>query len=230
MNAETRALLERYLRHLLEVNETHNLTAVRDYDEAWTRHIEDSLQLLNAADFTGKRVLDVGSGAGLPGMVLRIAEPSARVTLLDATAKKADFLRGAAERLGLENVTCVHARAEVYAHGPERERFDIVTARGVAALPALCEICLPLVRTGGLFLAMKQDGPEDAPAHLWGGARREDFRYELPGVPPRRVVVIEKVSPTPAKYPRPWARIQKSADRKDGYDAGHARPADGRAD
>jgi 16S rRNA (guanine527-N7)-methyltransferase len=196
---------------LLAVNETHNLTAIREYDEAWTRHIEDSLALLNVADFRDKRVLDVGSGAGLPGMVLRIAEPSVRLTLLDATAKKAEFLRGAAELLGLDNVTCVHARAEEYAHGPDRESFDIVTARGVAALPALCELCLPFVKTGGLFLAMKRDDAETAPAHLWGGRRREGVWYELSGGLRHYIAVFEKISLTPEEYPRPWAQIRKSA-------------------
>ena len=218
MEPETREALERYLRHLLEVNQTHNLTAVRDYDEAWTRHIEDSLQLLNVTDFRGKRVLDVGSGAGLPGMVLKIAEGSVDLTLLDATAKKVDFLRGAAKRLGLENVTCVHARAENYAHGPARESFDIVTARGVAALPALCELCLPFVRLGGLFLAMKQDSTETAPVHVWGGLRREDILWELSGGPRHRAVVVEKVFSTPETYPRPWAQIKKTAIAADAMD------------
>lgn len=213
-NDTVQTLLERYLQHLLEVNETHNLTAIRDYDEAWTRHIEDSLALLQTADFRDKRVLDVGSGAGLPGMVLRIAEPMVRLTLLDATAKKVDFLRGAAEMLGLDNVTCVHARAEEYAHSPARESFDIVTARGVASLPALCEICLPFVKVGGLFLAMKQDDTEDADARIWGAVRREGAWYELPGGLRHHVAVFEKVSPTPEKYPRAWAQINKRRDGK----------------
>ena len=209
LGAGKRELLENYLRHLLTVNETLNLTAVREFEEAWVRHIEDSLALLDIADFRGKRVLDVGSGAGLPGLVLRIAEPSIELTLLDATGKKVEFLRGAVDMLGLDRVTCVHARAEEYAHGPARESFEIVTARGVAHLAALCEVCLPLVKIGGLFLAMKRDDTETAAAHLWGGTRREGLWYELPGGLRHYAAVYEKVSPAPERVPRTWAQIKK---------------------
>ncbi|MDR1736514.1 MAG: 16S rRNA (guanine(527)-N(7))-methyltransferase RsmG [Oscillospiraceae bacterium] len=204
-----RELLKAYLDRMLDVNRTMNLTAIRDPREAWTRHIEDSLSLLNAADFRNKTCLDVGSGAGLPGMVLAIAEPSLDMTLLDATQKKTEFLRGTAEALGLRNVKCVHARAEEYAHTAARESFDIVTARGVAALGALCEICLPFLSVGGLFLAMKEDDSERADAENFGGAPRDGHWYELPGGITHYAAIFEKVSPTPAKYPRKWAAIKK---------------------
>lgn len=201
-------LLEAYLRRLLEVNETMNLTAVRDYDEAWVRHIEDSLALLKAADFRGKSVLDVGSGAGLPGFPLKIAEPSIRLTLLDATGKKVRFLRDTADILGLEQVECVQARAEEYAHTKARECFDIVTARGVAALDALCEICLPFVRVGGVFIAMKSGDGEEAHPERFGGRKREGLWYELPGGLRHYAAVFEKVASTPKEYPRSWKEIK----------------------
>lgn len=201
--------LEQYLALLLEANEVMNLTAIRTPGEIRVRHFEDSLKLLECQDFAGRRVLDLGSGAGFPGLPLKIAEPSVELVLLDGTGKKVEFLRRAATALGLSGVEFVHARAEEYAHTGARESFDIVTARGVTALPALCELALPLLRIGGRLLAMKSTGAETAPYALLGGERREDYTYRLSDGTIHTVIIIEKTTPTNMSYPRTWGQIKK---------------------
>ena len=201
---------ERYLALLLEANAKCNLTAVRDPGEIRVRHFEDSHKLLGAADFAGRRVLDVGSGAGFPGLALRIAAPSVKLTLLDATGKKVRFLQSVCDELGFADVSCVHGRAEELAHDKAyRERFDIVTARGVAALPALCEICLPFLKIGGVFLAMKE-APETFPGAItFGGAQEEPFLYTLSDGRSHAVCRFRKAAPTPGQYPRAWGKLKK---------------------
>jgi len=204
-----REQLDRYLDLLLTANAHTNLTAIRDPDEIRIRHFEDSMQLLNAADFQHKRVLDVGSGAGFPGLVLRIAEPSVMLTLLDATGKKVRFLQSVCDALGLSDVICLHGRAEELAHDPAyRERFDVVTARGVAALPALCEICLPFVTVSGLFLSMKETPETFSSVERLGGIQEEPYRYELSDGRTHAVCRFRKVAPTPEQYPRSWGKIK----------------------
>ena len=152
--------LERYAALLLEKNKVMNLTAITDERDVATLHLLDCAALLAQADMRGKTVIDVGTGAGFPGMVLAILEPSARFTLLDSLGKRVDFLREVCEQLGLKNVTCVHARAEEFAAG-HRERFDIATSRAVAQLNVLSELTLPLVKVGGLFAAMKSTSTDE---------------------------------------------------------------------
>jgi 16S rRNA (guanine527-N7)-methyltransferase len=200
---------DRYLQLLLSANAQFNLTAVRGPDEIRVRHFEDSLKLLGAADFAGKRVLDVGSGAGFPGLALRIARPSVRLTLLDATGKKVRFLQSVCDALGFSDVACVHGRAEELGHDPAyREQYEIVTARGVAALPALCEICLPFVRTDGVFLSMKETPETFSGAETFGGAQEEPYHYTLSDGRSHAVCRFRKKTPTPAKYPRAWGKIK----------------------
>ncbi|MDR0294378.1 MAG: 16S rRNA (guanine(527)-N(7))-methyltransferase RsmG [Oscillospiraceae bacterium] len=207
-----REQLERYLQLLLEANARFNLTAVRDPAEIRVRHFEDCLKLLGAADFAGRRVLDAGSGAGFPGLVLRIAEPSVRLTLLDATGKKVRFTQSVCGELGLTDVSCVHGRAEELGHdGTFRESFDVVTARGVAALPALCEICLPFLRTGGVFLAMKETAETYDGAERFGGTREEPYLYTLTDGRSHAVCRFRKTAPTPPQYPRAWGKIKKDS-------------------
>jgi 16S rRNA (guanine527-N7)-methyltransferase len=205
-----REQLGRYLDLLLEANAKFNLTAVRDPDGIRVRHFEDSLKLLEAADFTGKSVLDVGSGAGFPGLVLRIAQPSVKLTLLDATGKKVRFLQSVCDALGFSDVSCVHGRAEELGHDKAyRERFSIVTARGVAALPVLCEICLPFVCPGGLFLSMKEAPEIFTGADTFGAVREDPYLYKLSDGRSHAVCRFRKTSPTPEQYPRAWGRIKK---------------------
>ena len=201
---------------LLETNKVMNLTAITEPEEVARLHLLDSAALLTLADFRGKSVVDVGTGAGFPGMPLRLIEPSLHLTLLDSLGKRITFLQGCCDALGLSDVRCVHARAEEFA-GAHRESYDIAVSRAVANLRLLAELCLPLVKVGGQFLAMKSSGSDGeieeaqkAVATL-GGKLTAVRDYPIPGTNiTHRLVLIEKISPTPKKYPRPFAKIKKS--------------------
>ena len=211
--------LARYGSLLLEQNRVMNLTAITDPDQVVDLHFLDSAALLTlGVDFRGKRLLDVGTGAGFPGLPLKILEPSLSLTLLDSLGKRVRWLETVAEALALEDVTCLHARAEEQALLPGfRDAFDLVTSRAVASLELLCELCLPFVRVGGLFLAMKSvdSGPETDRAARGiaklGGRLLPSRDYAIPGAGVRhRAVFVEKISNTPKGYPRRWAKIQKA--------------------
>ncbi len=208
--------LLRYWELLAEKNKVMNLTAITDPAEAARLHFLDSAALLALADLRGKTVVDVGTGAGFPGLPLKILEPSIRLTLLDAQRKRVDFLREVCEDLGLEDVECVHGRAEEFA-AERRESFGVAVSRAVAALPVLAELCLPLVGPGGQFLAMKsvdtQEELNDAgrAASLLGGRLEKPLDYAIPGTEiPRRLVILTKIGETPKKYPRTFAKIKKN--------------------
>lgn len=210
------ALCDRYLSKLAEANRSFNLTAIASEGEAARLHILDSLGLLKSAEISGKRVVDVGTGGGLPGIPLKIARPDADVTLLDATEKKIAFLDGLTRELGIP-CACVAGRAEELGHEEShREKYDFAVSRAVSRLPVLAELCLPLTRVGGRFLAMKaadSDGEIDeaksAIENLGGKIDRVD-EYTIPGTDIlRRVVVVEKIAPTDARYPRRWAAINR---------------------
>jgi 16S rRNA (guanine527-N7)-methyltransferase len=205
----------RYADLLLEKNQVMNLTAITDPAAVASLHFLDSAALLTLADFKGKTAADIGTGAGFPGLVLRILEPSLRLTLVDSLGKRVDFLREVCQQLGLTDVRCVHARAEEFA-AEARESFDLVTSRAVAALPTLAELCLPLAKPGGQFLAMKSvdsDGElRDAARaiEVLGGRVASVRDYPVPGTDvTHRLIAVDKVRPTPAKYPRPFAKIKK---------------------
>lgn len=205
----------RYYDYLTECNRVMNLTAIEGEEEAARLHFLDCCALLTVENFAGRRVIDVGSGAGFPGLPLKIAEPSVSLTLLDSLGKRVDFLRSACRELALEDVEAVCARAEE-APAELRESFDIAVSRAVARLNVLCELCLPFVRAGGSFIAMK--GPDCAEelaeaaeaVALLGGGEAEIRPYSVPGAGlSHAAVIIRKLSPTPEKYPRRWARIAK---------------------
>ncbi len=213
---ESRAeTLERFASLLLEKNEVMNLTAITEPEAVAQLHLLDSAALLRCADLSGKRVVDVGTGAGFPGMPLRILKDDFDLTLLDSLGKRITWLTEVCGELGLGRVECVHARAEEFAE-KRREEYDLATSRAVAQLNVLCELALPLVKVGGQFLAMKSvDTEEEIDAakraiKALGGkiARVEDYAIPTSEVT-HRVVVIEKVSPTPTKYPRAFAKIKK---------------------
>lgn len=205
--------LEQFSALLLEKNRVMNLTAITDPRDVAALHLLDSLAL--APLLGAGSVVDVGAGAGFPGIPLSIALPDRQFTLLDSLGKRVAFLEEAAGALGLFNVRCVHARAEEFAL-EHREEFDWAVSRAVAALPALCELCLPLVKVGGAFLAMKSTGSDGeiesakgAIAKLGGRLDRvEDYTVPTTQVV-HRLVAIRKVSPTPKKYPRRFAQIKK---------------------
>ena len=210
------ALMARYAQLLLETNQVMNLTAITDPTDVAALHFLDSAALLTLTDLKGKTVADVGTGAGYPGLPLKIAEPSIDLTLLDAQGKRVRFLETVCAQLGLTGVACVHGRAEEFA-ADRRESFDIVTSRAVAALPVLCELCLPLVKVGGCFLAMKSvdsDAELDSAKlalDLLGGQVESLRDYQIPGTNVyHRLVIIKKFRKTPEKYPRAFAKIKKN--------------------
>ncbi len=208
--------LIRYADLLVEKNKVMNLTAITEPADIAALHFLDSAALLTLADWKGKTVADIGTGAGFPGLPLRIVDPSIRLTLLDAQNKRVEFLKEVCGELGLANVECVHARAEEFA-ADHREGFDLVTSRAVAALPLLCELCLPLVKVGGYFAAMKSvdaDAELASAAHaieVLGGAVDHVTDYAIPGTEVHhRVIFIKKCRETGKKYPRAFAKIKKN--------------------
>lgn len=205
-----------YCERLIEVNKVMNLTAITDPNEIYLRHFADSVSLLGCTEFSGKKVIDIGTGAGFPGLPIKIAEPSISLTLLDSLRKRVDFLSETCGILGLDDVNCLHARAEEQAFKEDfRDSFDIALSRAVASLPMLCELCLPYVKPGGLFLAMKSrdyaeelKSAENAIKALQARVERI-WEYNLDDVP-YCVIVIKKLANTPSKYPRRFTKIQKS--------------------
>ena len=208
--------LAEYGRLLLEKNQVMNLTAITDPEDVASLHFLDSAALLTLADLKDKTVVDVGTGAGFPGMPLKILEPSIRMTLLDSLGKRITFLQEVCNELGLQNVQCVHARAEEFA-AEHRQSFDFAVSRAVANLSVLCELCLPLVKVGGAFLSMKsvESGGELEQAKkaigILGGRVERTADYSIPGTDvTHRVIFIKKIAETPKKYPRPFAKIKKN--------------------
>lgn len=208
-----------YHQELVSWNTRFNLTAITDTEGIQIRHFLDSLSCLLAFDNVrqGQSLIDVGTGAGFPGLPLKIVYPALRLTLVEATGKKTDFLRHIVRLLELRDVTVVHARAEQVGHDPlHREVYDWVTARAVAAMPTLIEYLLPLCRLGGHCLAQKgEDAAVEVAAAepavlLLGGRLSRLVPVELPGLAEtRHLIVIEKVARTPDKYPRPPGRPAK---------------------
>jgi 16S rRNA (guanine527-N7)-methyltransferase len=197
---EQTALLARYRERLLEVNQYMNLTAITSEKEIAVKHFIDSLTLLPWLT-PGAKVLDIGSGAGFPGMVLKIARMDLHMTLMDSLRKRVFFLSETAEMLGLDGIRCVHARAEEVSRRPEyKAQYDVVTARAVAKLDALAGYALPFLREGGLFLAMKGPHVRDevngakAAVKKHGGVINEVRETEISEEIKHTVVVIKKGS------------------------------------
>ena len=202
---------EKYHHLLVDWNTRFNLTAVTDYDAVQTIHFLDSLTILRARfDLEGKSVIDIGAGAGFPGLPLKIALPGLRLTLLEATGKKAVFLSHLAAALGFPDVTVLNSRAEDTARQPQhRERYDIAVSRAVASLATLCELCLPFCRIGGKFIAMKKGDiaseieSAGKAVETLGGHFQSVVPVEISLLPDtRKLVIIEKVAPTPPEFPR----------------------------
>ena len=198
---------------VLEKNKVMNLTAITDPAQAAELHLLDSLTLLKVLPLTGKSLLDVGTGAGFPGVPLKLAEPSLRLTLLDSLQKRMRWLEEEAlPTLGVE-ARFLAGRAEDFSRS-NREKFDVVTARAVARLDLLCELCLPFVHRGGYFLAMKgaqaqEELHEAANAiRLLGGSYERTEEFEIGGVV-HSVIVIHKTGKTPEQYPRSWSRMKQ---------------------
>lgn len=214
-DAHTEARLRTYYERLTEANRVMNLTAISGEEDSARLHFLDCAAMLAHVDMGARRVIDVGTGAGFPGLVLKTVQPDIELTLLDSLDKRIGFLRDTCAALGFEDVECIHARAEE-ADGTLRESFDYATARAVARLELLCELCLPFVKVGGAFVAMKgPDVGEELNAagraiSLLGGRAAKPILYTVPGTDiTHSLVIIKKERPTPAKYPRRWAQIKK---------------------
>ncbi|MBP5199689.1 MAG: 16S rRNA (guanine(527)-N(7))-methyltransferase RsmG [Schwartzia sp.] len=200
-----------YYSLLMEWNGKMNLTAITEPREVAAKHIVDSLSAFDGTLFReGVQVIDVGTGAGFPGLALKIYFPSMELVLLDSLQKRVTFLEAVVSALGLSGVVCVHGRAEEAARQKEfRERFDLALARAVARLPVLAEYTLPFVRVGGAVLALKgaryaeEMAEAEQAAKILGGGKPSAKAVKLPGLDDGRAVVrIDKVRPTPKAYPR----------------------------
>ena len=214
----TAARLDEYARLLLEKNRVMNLTAITEPEQVARLHMLDCAALAKLFPLEGQRLLDVGTGAGFPGMVLKILVPTLDVTLLDSLNKRLEWLEEVCRTLDLAEIRTIHARAEEQSHDPAfRERFDFVTSRAVAELRTLCELCLPYVKVGGRFLAMKSvDSDQELSAagpamEALGGRLEAASDYEIPGTEVRhRVVIIKKFAQTQKKFPSTFAKIKKN--------------------
>lgn len=207
---------EIYYQKLIEVNQVMNLTAITEKEEVYRKHFLDSLEILRVLKNRSAYTLcDVGSGAGFPSIPLAIVQNTVRVSIVDSLNKRINFLGDLIKDLGLSNVEAIHARAEEYVK-EKREFFDIVTARAVAKLNILAELCLPLTKLGGLFLALKgSSGKEElieatnAIAQL-GGKLLNVIEFSLPDEEEKRqILVIQKIKNTPSKYPRNFNKIKE---------------------
>lgn len=202
---------ETYYELLVEWNKVMNLTGITEYDEVMQKHFVDSLSIVKAADLGQcKKVLDMGTGAGFPGIPIKIVYPHLEVVLLDSLNKRIKFLNEVIGKLGLSGITAIHGRAEDYAKQKEyREMFDLCVSRAVANLASLSEYCIPYTMLHGNFISYKSGSIEDElqnvknAVFLLGGKMKDTVKFTLPGSDiERSLVVIEKVKKTPGKYPR----------------------------
>lgn len=206
--------LEIYRKFLVEYSENVNLTAITEPGEIWKKHFLDSIYPLKLAEIPANSTLiDVGTGAGFPSVPMAIYRNDIKITMLDSLQKRIFFLQQLAVKTGLSKWKCIHGRAEDMGKDEDhREKYDVAVARAVAALPVLCEYCLPFVKIGGMFLALK--GPNESSSDAekavseLGGSIENEICYDLCG-DERKLIVIRKISQTPTKYPRRSKRIEQ---------------------
>lgn len=217
ISSDLSAKLEKYAELLKDWNEKINLTAILDDEGIAVKHFLDCLLVSKAADFKkGDRVIDVGTGAGFPGLVIAAAYPDVEVTLLDSTGKKLKAVENMAQEMGVKNAKVIHMRAEEAGRKPEfREKYDFATARAVAELRVLLEYTLPFVKPGGTFLSLKGasaideiDGAKNSLKTL-GGKIEGINEFTLPGGDKRAIINVKKISHIPPKFPRVSAQIAK---------------------
>ena len=201
----------RYYEMLVEWNKVMNLTGITEYDEVNEKHFVDSLSVKKAVDMKKiQSLIDIGTGAGFPGIPLKILYPHLHVVLLDSLQKRIKFLDAVIEKLGLEDIETLHGRAEDYAKKTEyREQFDICVSRAVANLSSLSEYCIPYIRTGGIFISYKSGDVDDEvkrsekAVKILGGKIDDIIKFQLPGTEiGRSFVKIRKIEQTKKKYPR----------------------------
>lgn len=202
---------------MLTVNQTMNLTAIKEEKAIILKHYVDSMLIAEHIP-AGSTVLDVGCGAGFPTFPLAILRPDLQIMAMDSTAKRIQYVQNTAKTLELDNVQALACRAEEAAHTEMRESFDVVTARAVASLPVLCELCLPFAKIGGRFVAMKAKQAETEltesqnAIRLCGGRLADTAQYALTdgdSQEPRTVAIVSKLSATPQNYPRHFSKISK---------------------
>lgn len=208
--------LDKYAEMLIETNKSFNLTAIKEPDDITVKHFADCLAIFKYVDIPeNAKIIDVGTGAGFPGLVLKLFRPDIQMTFLDSTKKKLGFIENVLNECGVSG-EILHLRAEKAAQlSKYRENFDFATARAVAALPVLSEYCLPFVKIGGTFISMKSAESNEEISEgkkaisILGGRIQEDIVFDLVENMPRRIIKIKKNSQTPTKYPRPSAQISK---------------------
>ena len=209
--------LDSYYKILFEMSKVINLTTIIEEEEVYIKHFYDSILCLNQVENKENvRLLDIGSGAGFPGIVLKIIYSNMDITLLEPTKKRCDFLQKVIDNLGLKKIEVVNERAEIYIKN-KRESYDIVTARAVASLEILSELALPFVKKSGYFIAMKGQNYQEEieksghAIDVLGGKIHNIYGYELPkNSGNRNIVMIKKVKNTPNIYPRIFAKIKKN--------------------
>lgn len=208
--------LDTFAEMLIETNKSFNLTAIKEPDDVTVKHFADCLSIFKYVDIPeNAKIIDVGTGAGFPGLVLKLYRPDIQMTFLDSTKKRLGFIENVLNECGIKG-DILHMRAEEAAQlAKYREKYDFATARAVAALPVLSEYCLPFVKVGGSFVSMKsaESNEEISEAkkaiNILGGKIEEDILFDLVENMPRRIIRIKKNSQTPTKYPRPSAQISK---------------------
>lgn len=204
--------LDDYASLLLEWNEKINLTAITDAQGIEQKHFLDCIYLASLPQL-GENLVDVGTGAGFPGLVIKIVKPEIQLSLMEPTGKRVQFLQDVCQKLGIK-AEFIKERGEEAARKKWRESYKTATARAVAALPALCEYCLPLVKTGGYFISMKADAAQEVESaknalEKLGGRVEETREYSLPGGDKRSLIIIKKEKETPPQYPRAGGVIKK---------------------
>lgn len=208
----------KYMDLLLLWNEKINLTAITEPKDILLKHFADSVSILPFVDLKDKNIIDVGTGAGFPGIPIKIAERSVRLTLLDSLNKRIKFLQEVVDKISLSDVNCVHLRAEEGGQNPSfREKFDICVSRAVAGLDVLAEYCLPFVRVGGIFISLKGPNAEEEVINakraidILGGIIEKTEKINIPFTDiTHTLIMIKKVRQTPIKYPRKSGKISKS--------------------
>jgi 16S rRNA (guanine527-N7)-methyltransferase len=211
LSSEQMSQYETYYHTLVEWNEKMNLTAITDKPEVYLKHFYDSISAAFYFDLKGPlKVCDVGAGAGFPSIPIKIAFPELQITIVDSLNKRINFLEHLAKELNLQNVRFIHDRAETFGQNKDhREAYDVVTARAVARLSVLCELCLPLAKVGGTFIAMKAASAKEEldvgkkAITTLGGKIKAIHSFTMPiEESERNIVIIQKEKPTPKKYPR----------------------------
>lgn len=200
--------LETYLKELLEWNEKFNLTGITDPKDIWNKHFLDSLTVYTSIPEKAIKIIDIGTGAGFPGLVIQIINPKLHVTLVDATGKKVQFLKHIIEKLQLTNAEAIQNRAEILGHNPNyRERFDVALSRAVALLPTLLEYVIPFVKLGGVFISQKKEGQDEiltstSTLEVLGAKISGTKKIECDTLIGRQLILIDKTKETPKEFPR----------------------------